>query len=207
MSLSNLALPGFQGVVIDTSGQRRPHDYYATPRWAVRAMMPYLLDRIAPGRGYILEPGCGHGAVAVPLADAGFKVLGVDIRPEAVAEVNGLGRSTLRAELCNLLIQDPIGMPRPLAAVGNPPFKHAQAFVERCLSMIAQQGLVCFLLPVSFLATTGRIEFWRRNPADLLVLDRRPDFTGGGGANAEYAWYQWPPRAARGQIFREGEFG
>lgn len=200
------ALPGFEGVQIGSTGKRRDHDYYATPAWATDAMLPFLIDRLRfDDGGRIIEPGCGHGAIAIPLAKLGFEVLGLDIRPEAVREVNDVASRemlpNLRAKRIDFLRRGEEFLAS--AAVGNPPFSHAQEFVEVALGSTA---LVCFLLPLSFLATTGRIEFWRRNPADVMVLDRRPDFTGSGGANAEYGWFQWPPRGPRGQIFRHGDF-
>lgn len=219
---------GFFGGEVIVNG-RRAHDYYATPRWAIEAAMPMILKRLEisgsrwrTGRSrppWVLEPGAGHGAIAVPLATAGCQVLGVEIRPEGVAETLAAAEvydlaDRLSCEEGDFLTveEGPAGVTLngrviwkapPLAAIGNPPFKDAVKFIDKVLALIAGGGFVAFLLPLSFLATIGRREFWESNPADILVLDERPDFTGKGGANAEYAFYFWPPiDGRRGQVFR-----
>jgi hypothetical protein len=74
--------------------------------------------------------------------------------------------------------------------VGNPPFHHAQEFVEKAL-IVAQN--VVFLLRLGFLASKRRYEFWRRNrPARVFVLPKRPSFSGDGGVDRyDYCFAGW----------------
>ena len=57
---------------------RAPDDFYATPGWAVRAVLPHL--SLSTGSGRILEPSCGEGAIVRVLLDAGIdrqRILGI----------------------------------------------------------------------------------------------------------------------------------
>jgi SAM-dependent methyltransferase len=195
---------------------RRPADYYPTPEWCVEAVLPLLLRRCppSPGGGYVLEPGCGHGAIALPLARAGYHVRGVDIRPECAvpdAPVNTARPGSYGAKApVDYLEEDAIeqlGWARPMAIVGNPPYSHSADFIKVSLDLLSfHRGLLCFLLPLDYLGTQGRAAFWREHPADVMVLDRRPSFTGGGTASTNYGWFMWPPENRwRGQVFRVGE--
>lgn len=61
--------------------------------------------------------------------------------------------------------------------IGNPPFKHAMAFVLRALAITwPRRGTVAMLLRMNWLASQDRMAFHRENPADLFVLSRRPSF-------------------------------
>jgi SAM-dependent methyltransferase len=50
---------------------------------------PEVIARFTPGRGSILELGCGVGRVTHPLVDRGFAVTAVDESPDMLARVRG----------------------------------------------------------------------------------------------------------------------
>lgn len=187
----------FEGVKVGHDGTRREADYYPTPAWCTAALLPVLERRIEPGPGRcIIEPGIGHGAVAGPLVAAGYGVHGVDVRPEAVAECKSVGLSAEQADFMTWTPEGPVA-----GIVGNPPYSLAFQFVKRALLISehcptppgVDRPVVAFLLALDFLASMERAAFWRDNPADILVLDRRPSFTGDGkSAFAFYAWFIWP---------------
>lgn len=217
MRASVQPLPGFEGTV-QAESTGREADYYATPRAALDAVLPYLLARVPPqpGRGVVLEVGIGHGAVAWALADAGYHVRGVDVRPEAVAEVEAEARrraaarerGTVVAVQGDAEVWTPAeaGWTAPvLAAVGNPPFwaegRRLMGWLDR---LLAWAPIVVQLLPTRFLHTDEKASWHRAHPCDLVVLDERPRFVAGGGKD-ECCWMIWPPVGPRGQVFRAGE--
>ncbi len=55
-----------------------------------------------PGRGYLLDFGCGPGRLSLLLADAGFRVLGVDISHGMIAEARQLDTRGLPIEFLNI---------------------------------------------------------------------------------------------------------
>lgn len=122
-----------------------------TPAWLTRAVLPHLrtqemLDErgvpvaITPeacrriGR-YILDLGCGDGAIAEVLADEGYPVIGIDNRAESLARIpqRWTDRPSDRLQAGVTPIQgdvlDPLVISRlvaahgwPAAVVMNPPF-------------------------------------------------------------------------------------
>lgn len=274
---------------------RREADFYPTPEWCVDALLPHLLRRCPPRGGWVLEPGCGDGAIGLPLARAGYTVRGIDIRPECerlpprkakaarppaptepgfynvrwphgddpgdVMELMPDGRwrfvqgdgdprnpsdplpfipggvftrtispdwevkkaptppqpaGTLELPLwlgagkyvatTGNFLELPLGgeWASPLAIVGNPPYSMSMEFIKHSMDLLTG-GLLALLLPLDYLSTQGRAAFWREHPADVLVFDKRPSFTGGGAASTNYGWYMWPTATGRGQIFRVGD--
>jgi SAM-dependent methyltransferase len=203
-------------------GGRREADHYPTPEWVVDAVLPHLLHRCPPrpGAGYVLEPGCGAGGLARVLARAGYHVRGVDIRAEAACPVELFDSGGTYLAVEDDYLQpvkrgaDFDAWPLPMAIVGNPPYSFAMEFLRVSIDLLARRerresgppGLLAFLLPLDYLGSQGRAAFWRGNPADVLVLDKRPSFTGGGTAATNYGWLMWPPaNGVRGQVYRVGE--
>jgi hypothetical protein len=74
--------------------------------------------------------------------------------------------------------------------ITNPPYSKAQEFVERALQELPKDPVV-MLLPLPFLASKRRFEFNKKHPAHVMVLPKRPSFTGGGTDAVEYAWFAW----------------
>ncbi len=72
--------------------------------------------------------------------------------------------------------------------VTNPPFKHAQKFLEKSLS---EAKVVIYFLRLNFLGSGARYEFFRSNPPDhFIVSSDRPSFTRDGNTDScDYAWF------------------
>jgi hypothetical protein len=85
---------------------RHKDDYYATPGWAVRAVLPHLLPRL-PERCSVLEPSAGEGAIVVELLRAGVapqRLMAIEIDIDrakscaiAICEATGISPESLRA--------------------------------------------------------------------------------------------------------------
>lgn len=169
---------------------RQPDDFYATPEWCTRAILPYLgLERDTA----ILEPGCGDGAIV--------RAVRGHCRE---AFIHGVELDPLRAEIaathCNRVsvgdflewYSGPVVRYR--YAIGNPPYALAQQFIAHSLIFCDE---VCFLLRLNFLGSQKRAPFWREHPADVFVLPKRPSFTGKGTDSVEYAWFVFGPERQR----------
>lgn len=154
-------------------------DFYATPAWATRAL---VLDVGCPLS--VFDPCAGTGAILAAIdGDAMRRGLELDEGRAQAARFAGLDVTTRDA------LDD-----RPWgdfgAVIMNPPFNRAQEFVERALAE-SRGRRVAALLRLSWLAGLKRAAFHRRHPADVLVLPRRPSFTGGGTDATDYAWFCW----------------
>jgi hypothetical protein len=87
--------------------------------------------------------------------------------------------------------------------LGNPPFSEAEEHVAHALSVLPTGGYLCYLLPVTFLATQGRCKrLWTpTNETGLIgcgglryyfTLAERPSFTEDGQTDmVEYGIYVW----------------
>jgi hypothetical protein len=171
---------------------RAVHDFYPTPAWCVRAILNFL-----PVVQSVLDPAAGDGAILRVVRDGwgvATETIGYDID---AARVVGGSKSIHR---------DALG-PEPWAAVPlvimNPPFSHAQAFVERAIAEVApRRGTVAALLRLAFLASKRRYVFHETHPSDVFVMPERPSFTKDGRTDRyDYAWFVWgPDRGGRWRI-------
>jgi hypothetical protein len=156
--------------------ERAANDLYMTPDSAFLPLIPYLRKLPAPFwdpaqgdgrlvRHLIREVGEAHGSDLVPLSDSDVLQDFLSFNPNRVGPV----RDTI---------------------VTNPPYLLAQRFVEKALSI---SDNVVMLLRLNFLGSDKRHDFWVRNPPNaLMVLSKRPSFTGGGKTDAtDYAWFYW----------------
>lgn len=158
---------------------RHEDDFYATPRWAVDVFLEALEASDGFERwGLVVEPGCGDGAVLEALAARKIprsSLLGIELDEERAATSASKGFVVEREDFLTF------GGTRPPISwvVGNPPFRHAQAFVEHALSLVEIGGRVSFLLRLAFLASKRRAPLFesRAGFARLDVLSRRPSFT------------------------------
>ena len=71
----------------------------------------------------------------------------------------------------------------------NPPFSIAKEFIEH--SMMCSTTVI-MLLRINFLGSQARHDFWNQFPPDgLIILSKRPSFTGKGTDATDYAWFVW----------------
>ena len=151
------------------AAERQPDDFYATPAWATRAILPHL-------RGGLLvsDPFAGKGAILdVAKASGKWKhTEGIEIddgRARQAADKGHVIRA--RDALASGFSWDVRGH----TVLTNPPFSRAIECVERCLGEVGD-GESAFLLPLGWISSASRARFHRSHPADIFVLPRRPSF-------------------------------
>jgi hypothetical protein len=93
---------------------RQKDDFYATPRWAIEA----LLDR-EQFEGPVWECASGDGAISKVLEERGYSVQSSDIRTDGVYGQGGINFLWERREVGSIIT--------------NPPFKLAQQFILHSL--------------------------------------------------------------------------
>ena len=165
--------------------QRHKDDYYATPPWCVKSLLPVLGSN--PNRT-VLEPCAGTGSISHTLLNEGF------VAPSHLTQVElDVDRAKLCPQPCevgdflNLDIDKFRGVD---VVITNPPYALAQEFIDVCLTLETE---VIMLLRLNFLGSQKRAQWHRNNPSDVYVLPKRPSFTGGGTDATEYAWFVWGP--------------
>ena len=78
--------------------------------------------------------------------------------------------------------------------VGNPPFSHAEEFIEKSFELLNPGGIILFLFRLSLLESQSRGNgLWKRHiPYEVVVVSRRISFTGNRKSDdTAYALYRW----------------
>jgi hypothetical protein len=151
---------------------RQAHDQYFTPAWPTQALIPFL--PAAPR--HVLEPACGNGGIATPLAAAGYTVTCTDIAdPESPLDF-----LSMTSAACDLIIT-------------NPPFDTAREFIEHALDLGV--GFVGMLLRIDYDSAKTRRHLFGDCPmfARKVVLTKRIVFFQRPGAapSFNHAWFIW----------------
>ena len=115
-----------------TDEDREENDYYATEPKAVE-----LLLSLETFNKSILEPACGEGHISEVLKKHGYDVLSMDLVDRGYGD---LYEDFLK-----------VGGTWDGDIITNPPYKYAQQFIEKSLSIIPDGNKVAMFLKVQFL--------------------------------------------------------
>lgn len=134
--------------------------------------------------GRILEPACGEGHISEVLKAAGYEVASRDLVDRGYGEV------------ADFLAIDNLAWNGNI--VTNPPYKYAQQFVEKALSIISEGKKVAMFLKLTFLEGKARRDLFRSTPpirvwvsSSRLKCAMNGDFDKYGSSAAAYAWFVW----------------
>lgn len=161
-------------MIITTDKQMRPrdqHDFYPTPL----AVASAALELIPQTNQYrVLDPGAGTGVwgQAAHKRYPNAWIAGVELR-----NVLPNGYYTCWYQERDYL--DPLLMlPQFDLIIGNPPYKHAEAFIRRSFEVLNDGGCILFLLRLAFLEGQARARgLYREFPLkEVHVLSARPSF-------------------------------
>ena len=162
-----------------TCHERQHEDFYATEPKATE-----WLCKLEQFEGRILEPACGEEHMSRVLKAAGYEVVSRDLVDRGYGEV------------ADFLSIDNMAWDGNI--VTNPPYKYAQQFVEKALSIIPEGKKVAMFLKLTFLEGKARRALFRSNPPiRVLVSSSRlkcamnGDFDKYGSRAAAYAWFVW----------------
>jgi len=178
-----------RSLAAETGYVRHADDFYETPAWCTRAILPHLRRT-----DVVLDPCAGTGAIlrAVRTSVPGVICKAIELDPV---------RSYHAGIQCADALSPETLWP-PATIVTNPPYALAMEFVLRALLETQGKRDAAFLLRLNWLASQKRAEFHKKHPSDIFVLPRRPSFTPDNRTDAtEYAWLVWGPgRGNRWQI-------
>ena len=178
-----------------------PTQFYETPGWATRAILPFFPQERVKRIKTIVDLGCGRGALGIELRKAypKSKIVGFELdyrRAKAAWDTgayNEMHRINLLTPQGRLLTREYHGAD---LAISNPPFRLAVEFTELAFEMVAPNdalshtGWTAILQRDAWLSCMKRLAFARKYPCDKFILPRRPSFTGNGRSDsATYAWH------------------
>lgn len=179
---------GAKGYVLwsEYMSARQQHDFYPTPEIGTSS----LLD-VEDFDGDIWECACGNGAMSRVL-EKKYKVFSTD------AHDYGYGQCGV-----DFLQQGKLVAPN---IVTNPPYRHAQKFIEHAISIGAKKH--CWLLRLAFLEGQRRhSELFSKSPPSRVHVfrkrltiwrgDEAPRSTG----TTAYAWFVWDGQTTETRIY------
>jgi hypothetical protein len=149
-----------------TGYERHPDDFFSTPYWCTRAIMPHL--RISP-QGYALDPYAGSGAIMDVARERGCRPIGIERDRDRAPTAPG----------CLIGDAFEIDWPDFDVIVTNPSYSTAQESIMRAFQQQQAHGFdvdIAFLLRINFLGSQKRAEFHKKHPCDIYVLPKRPEF-------------------------------
>jgi predicted RNA methylase len=127
----------------------------------------------------VLDPCAGTGEIIRALKDDVDHIGGIEIDPGRAEQCRKLCVCDTADALKTVWIRamDP-GWYEPTVIIMNPPFQDAIPFIRRALVEVDKSvGQVAALMRLGMMAGQERAEFWAKNPADVYVLSKRPNFT------------------------------
>lgn len=162
---------------------RIDNDAYFTPIYLAKKLVKTIEPHITlQERPSILEPHAGKGAFITALKDLPCDIEACDIVMQNDEVFHSVQKFYCRDFLQHRKHYDWV--------IGNPPFKNVLDHVIHALDL---SDNVAFLLPISFLATQQRLEFWNEHPFTFAyVLSKRPKFGEFKGTDSrDYAFFVW----------------
>ena len=166
------------GASSHTDEQRPSDDYYATDPKAARLLME--LETFSPniwecacGQGHLSEvfEGAGYSVKSTDLVDRGYGTGGVDFLSDGIQHWDG-------------------------DIITNPPYKYAQAFVEKALSVVSNGAKVIMFLKIQFLEGKRRKKMFLKSPPKVVYISSSRLLCGKNGefkgsSAVAYAWFVW----------------
>ncbi len=162
-----------------SDSERQSEDYYAT-----EPLVAELLLEIMPDLNNIWECACGEGHLARVFNNAGKLNKATDLIDRGYGATEDFLLSKESYHNGDI--------------VTNPPYKHAQQFVEHALSLVDVGRYVCMFLKVLFLEGKARKELFTKFPPKVIYVSssrincaKNGDFQTYTSSAIAYAWYVW----------------
>jgi SAM-dependent methyltransferase len=182
--------------IIQTNKPLKPrpkNDFYPTPLPFAIAALSGLPATFQPHD--VLDPGCGLGVWGDAIHRMKWRppdnVVGVEIdEPGMKSHLHGLYNLV---SFTDFLTWPSLPSLHFDLVCGNPPYRHAEQFVRKSLSLLMADGWLVFLMKASFLESQKRMGLWRSfSPYKITICANRPSFTSNGKTDADmYCFMYW----------------
>ena len=168
-----------------SAGMRAQDDYYATDPKALE-----MLLELESFSHYVWEPACGEGHLSNVLKSHGYDVKSSDL----------VDRNYVGAEIKDFfeITQKDIANDYPRDIVTNPPYRHAQAFVEHALDLLEPERKLAMFLKIQFLEGKARRAMFNKYPpkriyvsSSRIACGKNGEFSQNESSAVAYAWYIW----------------
>ena len=178
--------------IIRTNKELRPrniHDFYPTPVDVCKAtlknyLISYYDDMV------VLDAGCGEGVWGQALHKTFPYAISIGIDDRAVNDE--YYDTVLKGDYRDFNF----GGEQFDLVMGNPPYKFAEEFIRKSITVLRDNGQILFLLRLAFLESQKRLNgLWKEFPPTYVhVLGKRPSFMGDVSRKTDsdaYAIFDW----------------
>lgn len=159
---------------------RETNDYYATEPKAVKLLLE--LEEFTDGK--VWECACGEGHLSKAMEEEGISVYSSDIIDRGYGDV----KDFLSDEVTHW----------DGHIITNPPYKYAQKFIEKALSIIPTGRKVAMFLPIRYAEGKKRKRLFEKFPPKIIYISSsrlkcaiNGDFDNMKGSAVSYAWFIW----------------
>ena len=165
-----------------TKDEREKNDYYATDPQALIDLLDKMDEDGVVRNKRVWEPSCGEGNLVKVLQERDHIVLGTDLVGRGYAHEHDFLTTETGVWHGDILT--------------NPPYIHAQEFVQKALDAIVEDNKVIMLFKLAFVESAKRHEFFKANPPKYIYVHSRrigiwkSNIPKGGNALC-YAWFVW----------------
>lgn len=176
---------------------RPPTDFYPTPLAAVYPLIDELKDwawsRQEVSGLTVLYAGTGDGSGIIgAMTDEFPQALhyGVEIDASLALQAQ---QATGASITCGDYLTKERGVYGYDLTISNPPFTHAQAFIEKMLAGQRPGARVAALMRLGMLGSQKRLDWWKgmKEKPKIRVISKRPSFRWNGTDSQEYGWFLW----------------
>lgn len=164
---------------VNPNAIRERNDYYATHPDAITLALPFLQEMGLQSK--VWECACGEGHISKVLEANGYEVRSSDLIDRGFGEVQDFLQ-------CEETFDGDI--------LTNPPFKHAQEFIEHGMNLLKDGSKMFLFLKIQFLESRARKELFKKYPPKaVLVYSERQKCAKEGKfelyANSNTLFYMW----------------
>lgn len=161
--------------------ERQKHDYYATEPKAVK-----WLFKIEKFEGAIWECACGEGHLSEQMKKLGYEVYSTDIIDRGYGDkvMDFIGIENTETVDYNIIT--------------NPPYKYANEFIIKALSIMKVGRKLALFLPIRYLEGKARKQTFLAMPPQTIHISSsrlkcamNGEFDDMKGSAVSYAWFVW----------------
>lgn len=166
---------------------RQVDDFYSTDPTATKKLTKWLKDNEPNSNNWkVWESFCGNGAITKVLEEEGFTVVANSDLID-----RGFGDTGIDFFKEEKMRNDSD------AIISNPPYKLAQASVEKALDLMEDGDKLIFLLRIQFLEGKARRKLFEKYPPKYVLVNServncwKDGINDGSSSALCYAWYFW----------------
>ena len=162
--------------------ERQNEDYYATDPKAVK----FLLELEKFKDMMVWECACGEGHLSKQMKEMGFEVFSTDL----IDRNYGNGIYDFLGPDNNEVLE--------INIITNPPFRYANDFIRKGMSILAKGYKMALFLPIRYLEGKERKRIFKQYPPKKVLVtssrincSKNGEFETMGGTAIGYAWFIW----------------